>query len=156
AVTRTRQAGMVPVGILVTDGRASQPRRTVPVPVHVNRDLVALVNEIGADTVAVCGTSSGERADLRRLAWQLEGTGVELVVAPQLTDIAGPRVHIRPVEGLPLLYVEEPKLAGLSWLVKNALDRLVAAIGLLLLTPLFVVIAIAIRMSDRGPIFFRQ
>ncbi|HKE66982.1 MAG TPA: sugar transferase [Micromonosporaceae bacterium] len=156
AVTRTRQAGMVPVGILVTDGRASQPRRAVPVPVHVNRDLVALVNEIGADTVAVCGSASGDRADLRRLAWQLEGTGVELVVAPQLTDIAGPRVHIRPVEGLPLLYVEEPKLAGLSWLVKNTLDRLVAAIGLLLLLPMFVVIAIGIKMSDHGPIFFRQ
>ena len=156
AVTRTRHAGMLPIGILLTDGRAAQPRRKAPIPVHVNRDLVALVNEIGADTVAVCGSASGDRADLRRLAWQLEGTGVELVVAPQLTDIAGPRVHIRPVEGLPLLYVEEPKLAGLSWLVKNALDRLAAAVGLLLLTPLFVAIAISIKVSDNGPIFFRQ
>jgi exopolysaccharide biosynthesis polyprenyl glycosylphosphotransferase len=155
AVTRTQYAGMLPIGILLTDGR-TQPRRKAPIPVHVNRDLVALVNEIGADTVAVCGSASGDRADLRRLAWQLEGTGVELVVAPQLTDIAGPRVHIRPVEGLPLLYVEEPKLAGLSWLVKNMMDRLVAAIGLLLFTPLFVVIAIAIKASDHGPIFFRQ
>ncbi len=156
AVTRALYAGMVPVGILLTDGRGGQSRRSAPVPVHVNRDLVALVNEIGADTVAVCGTASGDRADLRRLAWQLEGTGVELVVAPQLTDIAGPRVHIRPVEGLALLYVEEPKLAGLSWLVKNVLDRLVAAIGLLLLIPLFVVVAIGITVSDRGPIFFHQ
>src|SRR5215475_5460461 len=155
-VARAPYAGMVPVGILLTDGRGAQSRRQAPVPVHVNRDLVALVNEIGADTVAVCGSASGDRADLRRLAWQLEGTGVELVVAPQLTDIAGPRVHIRPVEGLPLLYVEEPKLAGLSWLVKNVLDRLVAAIGLLLLTPLFIVVAIAIKASDRGPVFFRQ
>jgi exopolysaccharide biosynthesis polyprenyl glycosylphosphotransferase len=156
AVTRTRQAGMVPIGILLTDGRAAQPRRAAPVPVHMNRDLVALVNEIGADTVAVCGSASGDRADLRRLAWQLEGTGVELVVAPQLTDIAGPRVHIRPVEGLPLLYVEEPKLAGLSWLVKNVLDRAVAALGLLMLSPLFIAIAIGIKLSDHGPIFFRQ
>jgi exopolysaccharide biosynthesis polyprenyl glycosylphosphotransferase len=156
AVTRTRHAGMVPVGILLTDGRASQPRRAAPVPIYINRDLVSLVHEAGADTVAVCGSASGDRADLRRLAWQLEGTGVDLVVAPQLTDIAGPRVHIRPVEGLPLLYVEEPKLAGLPWLVKNVMDRAMAAFGLLIASPLFVLIAISIKLSDRGPIFFRQ
>ena len=39
----------------------------------------------------------------------------DLVVAPQLTDIAGPRVHIRPIEGLPLLHVEEPTLSGPGW-----------------------------------------
>lgn len=156
AVTRTRHAGMVPVGIHLTDGHGTHSRRTSPIPVYSGRDVMTLVREIGADTVAVCGSASGDRADLRRLAWQLEGTGVDLVVAPQLTDIAGPRVHIRPVEGLPLLYVEEPKLAGVSWLVKNALDRAVAAFGLLIASPLFVLIAIGIKLSDRGPVFFRQ
>lgn len=156
AVTRTRHVGMVPVAIHVNDGRHTQGRRSTPVPVHFGRDIVALVHEIGADMVAVCGSASGERGDLRRLAWQLEGTGVDLVVAPQLTDIAGPRVHIRPVEGLPLLYVEEPKLAGLSWLVKNVMDRTLAAIGLIVSSPLFLLIAIGIKCSDPGPIFFRQ
>ena len=102
---------------------------------------------------AAAGSEPGE---LRRLAWQLEGTGVDLVVAPQLTDIAGPRVHIRPVEGLPLLYVEEPKISGVGWLIKNFLDRLLALLGLIVLIPLFVAVAIAIRLSDKGPIFFRQ
>jgi exopolysaccharide biosynthesis polyprenyl glycosylphosphotransferase len=155
-ITRTMYAGMVPVAIHLTDGRGVNPKRPAPVPIYTNRDIMSLVQEIGADTVAVCGSASGDRSDLRRLAWQLEGTGVDLVVAPQLTDIAGPRVHIRPVEGLPLLYVEEPKLAGVSWLVKNVLDRFLAAIGLLIAAPLFVVIALAIKSSDRGPIFFRQ
>ena len=106
--------------------RATPPgqRQPTPVPVYAGRDVVALVAELDADTIAVCGSASAEPGELRRLAWQLEGTGVDLVVAPQLTDIAGPRVHIRPVEGLPLLYVEEPKLSGLGWLVKNLLDRL--------------------------------
>ena len=48
----------------------------------------------------------------------------------QLTDIAGPRVHIRPIEGLPLLHVEEPTLSGPGWLAKNLLDRIAAALGL--------------------------
>jgi exopolysaccharide biosynthesis polyprenyl glycosylphosphotransferase len=78
------------------------------------------------------------------------------VVAPQLTDIAGPRVHIRPVEGLPLLHVEEPKLSGMAWLFKNFMDRVLAAALLILLSPLFAVIALLIRIGDRGRAFFRQ
>jgi exopolysaccharide biosynthesis polyprenyl glycosylphosphotransferase len=124
--------------------------------VYAGRDVPSLVREVNADTIAVCGSASTEPGELRRLAWQLEGTGVDLVVAPQLTDIAGPRVHIRPIEGLPLLHVEEPTLSGVAWLVKNLLDRVAAALGLLVLAPLFAVIAVGIRTSDAGPVFFRQ
>ena len=127
-----------------------------PVPTFANRDIVALAADVDADTIAVCGSASAEPGELRRLAWQLEGTGRDLVVAPQLTDIAGPRVHIRPVEGLPLLYVEEPTLAGVSWLVKNVLDRTAALCGLIVLAPVFTAIAIGIKATSPGPVFFRQ
>jgi len=157
AVTRNPAAGMVPVGIHLSDGYPGPARHAeTPVPVHAGRDVISLVRELGADTVAVCGSASAEPGELRRLAWQLEGTGVDLVVAPQLTDIAGPRVHIRPVEGLPLLYVEEPTLSGVSWLFKNLLDRVVAALSLLVLSPILVAIGLGIRLSDKGPVFFRQ
>jgi exopolysaccharide biosynthesis polyprenyl glycosylphosphotransferase len=124
--------------------------------VYAGRDVLSLVREVGADTIAVCGSASAEPGELRRLAWALEGTGVDLVVAPQLTDIAGPRVHIRPIEGLPLLHVEEPTLSGPGWLTKNLLDRVAAAIGLLILSPLLGVIALGIRITSPGPVFFRQ
>jgi exopolysaccharide biosynthesis polyprenyl glycosylphosphotransferase len=156
AVTRNRSAGMIPVGIHVIEGYSATRGLTVPVPVYAGREVVGLVREVGADTVAVCGSASAEPGELRRLAWQLEGTGVDLVVAPQLTDIAGPRVHIRPVEGLPLLYVEEPTLSGVAWLFKNLMDRVLAAAGLLILAPLFLAVAVAIRLGDKGPVFFRQ
>ncbi len=158
AVTRNRAAGMIPVAIHLTDGypSARHTQVPVPVPVHAGREVVPLVRELGADTVAVCGAASTEPGELRRLAWQLEGTGVDLVVAPQLTDIAGPRVHIRPVEGLPLLYVEEPTLSGIGWLFKNLMDRVVAVFGLAILSPIVVTVALAIKLSDRGSVFFRQ
>ena len=155
-IVRDPAAGLMPVGIHLTEGYAPNPRLTTPVPVHAGRDIVSLVRELNADTIAVCGSASAEPGELRRLAWQLEGTGIDLVVAPQLTDIAGPRVHIRPIEGMPLLYVEEPTLSGLAWLFKNVMDRVVALTGLLLLLPLFPIIAVAIKLSDRGPVFFRQ
>jgi exopolysaccharide biosynthesis polyprenyl glycosylphosphotransferase len=156
AVTRSPAAGLIPVAIHITDGYAAARGIETPVPVYAGRDVLSLVREVGADTIAVCGSASAEPGELRRLAWQLEGTGVDLVVAPQLTDIAGPRVHIRPIEGLPLLHVEEPTLSGPSWLVKNLLDRVAAFAGLLALSPVLLVIALSIRLSDPGPVFFRQ
>ncbi|WP_346539596.1 sugar transferase [Micromonospora sp. DPT] len=156
AVTRNPGAGLVPVAIHITDGYAAARGIETPVPVYAGRDVLALVREVGGDTIAVCGSASAEPGELRRLAWQLEGSGVDLVVAPQLTDIAGPRVHIRPIEGLPLLYVEEPTLSGPALLMKSLMDRVAAGLGLLLLAPLFAVIALAIRISDPGPVFFRQ
>ncbi|HEY0696208.1 MAG TPA: sugar transferase [Micromonospora sp.] len=156
AVTRNPAAGLIPVAIHLTDGDAATRGIETPVPVYAGRDVLALVREVGGDTIAVCGSASAEPGELRRLAWQLEGSGIDLVVAPQLTDIAGPRVHIRPIEGLPLLHVEEPTLSGPALLAKNLLDRLAAGLGLLLLMPVFAAIALAIRISDPGPVFFRQ
>jgi exopolysaccharide biosynthesis polyprenyl glycosylphosphotransferase len=157
AVARTPAAGLTPVGIHLTDGYGSARGLITPVPVYPARDdVLSLVRELRADTIAVCGSVSAEPGELRRLAWQLEGSGVDLVVAPQLTDIAGPRVHIRPIEGLPLLHVEEPTLSGGAWLGKNLMDRVLSAVGLLLLAPLFAVVAVAVKISDPGPVFFRQ
>ncbi|GAA2330654.1 sugar transferase [Dactylosporangium salmoneum] len=156
AIARDPASGLVPVGIHLTEGYAPHPSTVTPVPVHAGRDILSLVRELNADTIAVCGSASAEPVELRRLAWQLEGTGIDLAVAPQLTDIAGPRVHIRPIEGIPLLYVEEPKLSGVGWLVKNLIDRVLALIALLICLPIFPLVALAIKLSDPGPIFFRQ
>jgi exopolysaccharide biosynthesis polyprenyl glycosylphosphotransferase len=155
-VSRNVSTGLVPVAIHLSENLPAARRAQAPVPVYFGRDLVELVHELNADTIAVCGSTSAEPDELRRLAWQLEGTGIDLVVAPQLTDVAGPRVHIRPIEGLPLLHVEEPKLSGVAWLAKNLLDRVAAALGLLVLIPVFFGISLAIKMTDRGPAFFRQ
>jgi exopolysaccharide biosynthesis polyprenyl glycosylphosphotransferase len=156
AVTRSPAAGLIPVAIHLTDGYAAARGIRTPVPVYAGWDVLSLVREVGGDTIAVCGSASAEPGELRRLAWQLEGSGIDLIVAPQLTDIAGPRVHIRPIEGLPLLHVEEPTLSGPALLAKNLMDRIAAVVGLLVLAPLFVAIALAIRLTDRGPVFFRQ
>jgi exopolysaccharide biosynthesis polyprenyl glycosylphosphotransferase len=116
----------------------------------------AAVQHFAADTVAVlaCPEMSGIR--LRELAWELEETGTDLCVAPALIDVAGPRTTIRPVAGLPLLQLDHPELAGGKQVIKAAFDRLAAGLALVVLSPLFMVIALAIRLDDRGPVFFMQ
>jgi len=108
-----------------------------------------------ADTVAVASTGFNAAA-LRDLAWQLEGTGIDLLVSPALTDVAGPRVLIRPVDGLPLLHVEEPALDGGRRVLKAGLDRFAALLLLILTSPLLFSVSLAIRVTSHGPAFFRQ
>ncbi len=108
-----------------------------------------------ADTVAVA-SSGFSPAALRELAWQLEGSGVDLLVSPALTDVAGPRIHMRPVDGLPLLHVEEPTLDGGKQLAKSAFDRVAALLLLIASSPIMLGVAVAIRLTSSGPAIFRQ
>ena len=126
------------------------------VPVVGDLDAVArVVHDGGFRVVAVSPSKGWGPGRLHRLAWELENTSVELAVDPGLMEIAGPRLHITPVDGLPLLRLTEPSFSGIGWLVKAGLDRLGAAILLVLLAPLFLVIALAVR-ADGGPAFYRQ
>ena len=77
-----------------------------------------------ADAVAVLPCPEMDGPALRMLSWSLAKSGIDLLVAPALIDVAGPRIAIRPVCGLPLLHVDEPQLAGGRRVAKALLDRL--------------------------------
>jgi len=119
-------------------------------------EAAEIAQRTGASTV-ICTSSRGlGKGGLRRLGWALEGLDVDLVVAPELTEVAGPRVLTRPVAGMSLLHVEAPVFAGPQLAVKTAFDKIAAAALLTLLAPLFVVIIMLIRRDREGPAFFRQ
>ena len=155
-------AGFRPVAVCLPPGRpAAGGARTGP-PVHgvpvlgIPAEAAAVAAAVQADVVAVAPGPSIGAAAVRDLAWSLEGSGVDLVVSPTLTDVAGPRIEMRPVSGLPLLYVDEPRLPAGRHLVKTVIDFVGAGVGLLLLAPFLLVIALAIRLSSPGPALFRQ
>ncbi|AGW42415.1 hypothetical protein O159_24790 [Leifsonia xyli subsp. cynodontis DSM 46306] len=131
--------------------------KTQEVPIVSDLDGVApAAARLGADTVIVAGRARGDGDFVRELSWKLEGTATSLVLASPLTDVAGPRIRFRPVEGLPLIQVEIPQFEGGKHLLKRAFDIVSAAFGLLLLTPLFAVIALLVKLEDGGPVFFSQ
>jgi exopolysaccharide biosynthesis polyprenyl glycosylphosphotransferase len=119
-------------------------------------NVTRAVGQAGADMVAVLACPELNGVRLRELAWDLERTDTDMCVAPALMDVAGPRTTIRPVAGLPLLHVDHAELAGGRQTLKSVFDKLVAMTGLILLFPLFIAIMIAIKVIDRGPVFFRQ
>src|SRR5450759_511688 len=119
-------------------------------------EAAEVAQRIGANTVACTSSAGFDSGGLRRLGWALEGSDVALVVVPGLTDVAGPRVLPRPVAGLSLLHVEAPVFAGPQLAIKTTIDRLGAAVLLVVLSPLFAVVAFLIWRHDRGPVFYRQ
>jgi exopolysaccharide biosynthesis polyprenyl glycosylphosphotransferase len=104
--------------------------------------------------VLACPEMNG--LELRKLAWELEKTDTDLCLAPALLDVAGPRTSIRSAAGLPLLYMDHPDLTGIRQAGKSLFDRLAAFSALFLLTPLFLMIAVAIKFDDGGSVLFRQ
>ena len=93
---------------------------------------------------------------MRELSWSLEPGRQHLVVAPSLTDIGGPRIHTRPVAGLPLIHVETPRYEGMKLYTKRGFDLVGSALLILLLSPFLAIIGIAIRLSTPGTVLFRQ
>ncbi len=117
--------------------------------------VLAAARRCGAHTVAVLsGQISPEK--LRWISWQLEGTNVELVVSPGVAEIAGRRLHIQPVAGLPLLQVEEPAFSGFRRVVKRAFDLVAASLALAVLSPVLITIGLLVRLTSRGPALFTQ
>ncbi|TYP86223.1 sugar transferase [Blastococcus xanthinilyticus] len=153
---REHSAGLDVVALCVPPADRSRVTDAADVPVGGLDQVVELATRLGADTIAVTSASETAAQYLRQLSWQLEGSGMELLVAPGLIEVAGPRLHIRPFEGLPLLAVEQPRFEGWQRMVKGAFDRTTAALAIVVLSPLLVGIALAVRLSSPGPVLFRQ
>jgi exopolysaccharide biosynthesis polyprenyl glycosylphosphotransferase len=118
--------------------------------------LIEKVHRLRADTIAVASGDALGRAGLKRLSWRLEGTGIKLLVAPNVADVAGPRILIRPVAGLPLLHIEEPEFRGTKRLLKACIDRVGAGLLLVVASPIMAMIAIAALLTHGRPILYRQ
>jgi exopolysaccharide biosynthesis polyprenyl glycosylphosphotransferase len=119
-------------------------------------ELDALLPGTGADTVIITSSEGLPPERMRQLSWSLEPGRQHLVVAPGLVDVAGPRIHTRPVAGLPLIHVETPRYEGGGQAVKRIFDVVVSLTLIVLLSPVFLVIAGLIKISSSGMVFYRS
>ncbi|WP_234407252.1 sugar transferase [Microterricola viridarii] len=155
-IQRTAGTGLDIVGALTHAGTmAKGPIEGVEV-LGGYSDLLTAVDSTRADTVVLTGADEISPDDMRRIGWELESRSVELIVAPALTDIAGPRIHARPVAGLPLIHVSYPTLEGAKRVYKRSFDILGSGLLLLLGSPILIAVAIAVKRSGPGNILYRQ
>jgi len=81
---------------------------------------------------------------------------VQIDIVPRLFELVGPGVGIHTVEGLPLVGLPPVRLARSSLLLKRTSDFVLALVGLIVLAPLFAVVALLVKLDSPGPVFFRQ
>lgn len=127
------------------------------VPVFGDFDsLLDSLERSGADTVIITSSDDLPPERVRELSWSLEPGRKHLVMAPNLTDIGGPRIHTRPVAGLPLIHVETPRYEGRKQFSKRTFDVVCSGVLLAVLSPLLLALALVVKCTSRGPVFYRQ
>lgn len=154
---RNPNAGYRVVGACVPSGKVADtiPGTDIPVMGHVG-DISRALQVTGADTVAVTSADELPADKVKQISWSLEAGRQHLVLAPSIIDIAGPRLHTRPVAGLPLIHVETPRFSRGQVFLKRTVDLVASVIGVILLSPVLAFLAMAVRLSSEGPVFFRQ
>lgn len=161
SLSRQPTAGFEPVAIHIPGGGFDDLRAesTARVPLAGTgrsvESVMASIELFGADTVAMSSGNTLTPDEIRDLGWALADQHIRLVMAPALTDIAGPRLHVQPVSGLPLVHVSTPQFSSGARFAKRVFDVVSSSLLLLAFSPLLLVLA-AIVASDGGPVFFRQ
>lgn len=148
-------------GVWVPDGsRRVDTRfrfRAEDLPVLKDVDTLAdALRESQARAVLVTDTDHLGAHGLRELTWQLDGTGVELMISPNVLDVVGSRLHLHDLSGMPMLHVDEPQYAGAARYTKSLFDRVGAALLIVGFSPLLLATAAAIKLSSTGPFLYRQ
>lgn len=118
-------------------------------------ELKRLVRSHKATLVLVAATAF-DTPRLNRLLWELQDVDVDLQITSGTMDLLASRVVVQSVAGVPLLYVRRSGMDRMQRTIKRTLDVVAAGLGSLLLAPLFLVVAVWIKLGSPGPIFFRQ
>jgi exopolysaccharide biosynthesis polyprenyl glycosylphosphotransferase len=153
-------AGYKPVAVHLPGAPHGRDTAGMTVPVTgTESDFESILSTIlktDVDAVAVSAGVNMHPQDLRRLGWELAARDIGMILAPALTDVAGPRIHTQPVAGLPLIHVSTPKLTGGKKVAKRSFDLFVAGLLVLCLSPVFLLLALLVKLTDGGPIFYKQ
>jgi len=118
-------------------------------------ELRHLVSALDVERVIVSFTDDGADQTVS-LVRDLRDLGVQIDIVPRLYETVGSNTTLHMIEGLPLIGLPKTALSPSSRLLKRSLDIVGSSLGLALLAPLFAVVAIAIKLDSRGPVFFRQ
>lgn len=119
-------------------------------------EIAKAIADFMPDAVALSDGVHLPPQTIRALGWALADLDVRMIMAPALTDVAGPRIHTQPVAGLPLIHVSTPNLAPAQRFVKRLFDIAGAGALIVTLSPLFLILAGIVRADSAGPVLFRQ
>jgi exopolysaccharide biosynthesis polyprenyl glycosylphosphotransferase len=123
--------------------------------IGTTRDLPRLVRQHHVHRVAIAFSTDSHEETLEVIR-TMQDSDVQIDIVPRMFEVLGTNAQLHTIEGIPLVGLPIPGLAGSERLLKRSLDLIGAMVGLILLSPLFLVTALLIKLDSRGPVFFRQ
>ncbi|WP_277209326.1 sugar transferase [Isoptericola croceus] len=152
-----RPSGYRVVGVCSPPAEARPGEEVLGVPVLGDLDGAATIAaQVGADCVAVAGSDRMTAEAVRRLGWELEPVGVDLMLMAELADVAGPRITVTPEQSVSLLHVDAPRFVGPKYVAKTLMDWTGAALITAVVLPVLVVVALVVAVTSAGPVFYSQ
>ncbi|MGC5225262.1 sugar transferase [Micromonospora sp. DT81.3] len=158
-LSRHYRVGYRPIAASIPGGlheAVARPSRVPGLALVPFESLAVTAKRTRARAVIIAGNMPGGNEAIRTLGWELENSRVELILISRLTDVAGPRIHLRPINGLPMVHVDLPQYSGLNHFIKRLFDSALAGLAVLVLAPVYAIIALAVRLDSDGPAIFRQ
>lgn len=149
------ELGLRPVGFLDDDPLDAEAAPAGLPVFSPEGDFETLAARLGIDhaIIAFSRASHDELLQLARTCWRM---GITVSVVPRLFEIEGERVVTEYLGGLPLVEMRPSDPRGWQFRLKYAVDRVIAAAALTLLSPLMLLIAAAVRLTMGNPILYRQ
>ena len=149
-------------GILLTDPEnrdhlldtGAVPVSSVRMSALTTEDFVHTAASHDCDAVWVASIGEFGHRNLRRMSWQLNKLNMRLYLDPMLEGISGTRLDVVPFGPRHALYVDRPRFNAANGLAKRASDIVISVVALVLVSPIMLVTALAIKIEDRGPVFY--
>src|SRR5438876_2283056 len=138
------------LGAVVADGGHVEMPLLGSVP-----DLPGILDRLHPDELIVSGIDLGDEAFLD-LVEHAHRAGVKVRIAPTTTELLTQRAEYVPGQGVPLFELRPPVFAGLDWTVKRAFDIVVSGLLIAVASPIWALIALAVKLDSPGPIFYRD
>ena len=149
-----REYGLWPAGVL-DDLRPNESERFEIPYLGTTGNLESAVKATRAEELIVAPSSLPDE-QLARVAQHAQQLGLRVRVVPRLMDAVGTNTTIEHLGGIPLMVLNRVDPKGWQFALKHAFDRTAAFFGLLLISPLLIVLALAVKLSSPGPIFYSQ
>lgn len=118
-------------------------------------DLPNLIQLLDVERV-IFAFSENRHEELLQLTRDLNDLGAQVDIVPRLFEVVGPGVEMHMIEGMPVVALPPFRLSRSSTVLKRALDGMLSTVAIIVLAPVFLAIALLIKLDSSGPVFFRQ
>lgn len=124
--------------------------------VSFNSAFPRTCESLGAQEVYIADVLSRDSEMLHGMSLAVESLGMELALAVSPVDVSGHRLYLRNTMEQPILLASLPQYEGVTYAVKRILDIIGSLCALIISSPIMLGVAIAIKLDDGGPVFFKQ